>query len=577
MGLRSFTEFLSFIPGIFVQSSNIPMDSIMVRGISESFNQKILLLIDDVPYWGASHSQIPLHGIPLEAIDHIEVIRGPGAVIYGTNASAGVIKVVTKKGLKDNSFAIRGGSYNHFNNSGYYSTSISDSVDLSVGFEFQNESGYPGFFENSVTVPFATGTSGNIRKKVNKKSILFKLNAGNLNILAQAYESLEGGSLGAAPTHPEKPALFENNGQLLHADYHWNLNDSKIKVYGDYNMAYIEAWESNFQPGLERRVKFVDSEQNNYRLRGGMTLNHQFSNDLSFFVGGEYERRSVGQYDLFIGQKLILTQLKEKSANEKNVFAQVDYTLNQFRFLIGGRYIDNENAGSAFTPRVAAIYSINPSQSIKLLYSEGFNSPNFLQTDVNLPFIVGNKNLKAEIVSTIDLAYTYASQKSLLVLNAFELQTKDVITRVGTVVPTYDNSGAFKRYGLELDFQYRQNKFSGFFNLSYLNEGKKIIDNDLEARHTPGLTGNIAMHTNILGVHGVGTSLRYIGSRSGISHHYLWNVDYQYQFNHAELFVSIRNLLSKDAYSRDVAGFSPEPVPVSDPDTNFLVGVKFYY
>lgn len=43
-----------------------------------------------------SHSEIPLLGMPLDAISHREVIRGSGTAIFGTNASAGVINVITK-------------------------------------------------------------------------------------------------------------------------------------------------------------------------------------------------------------------------------------------------------------------------------------------------------------------------------------------------------------------------------------------------------------------------------------------------------------------------------------------------
>jgi len=581
MGLRSLKDFLSFVPGISMQSSNIPMDSIMVRGVSETFNQKILLLIDDVPYWGPSHSQIPLHGIPLESIDHIEVIRGPGAVIYGTNASAGVIKVVTKDTSSDSSVALRGGSNNHFNTGAFHSSALSDSIDFSIGVEIQDEDGYPGYFENAVEVSFLPSgtqqTSGTIPKKVKKKSILTKLKIDDLNLMAQVFESQEGGSLGAAPTHPTKPAIGESNGYLLHADYIWNLQRSVIKAYTDKNVAYTEAYESNYQPGVERRVKFNNPEKNNFRWRSGITLDYTIDNDISFFIGTEYELRSVGQYNLYIDENLILTQLDKQEISETSAFGQMDYKLGDFRFLLGGRYTDNQNAGSAFTPRLATVYSIDKSQSLKLLYSEGFNSPNFLQTDVQLPFIVGNKNLKAEKVKTLDLAYTYSDNNNLFVLNTYRLETEDFITRTSTSPPSYDNSGGFLRHGLELELQHRRGKLIGLFNMAYIYEGDTQKNDDSEAFHTPKLTGNLAAHYNIFEKHGIGTSIRYIGSRSGISSYAIWNIDYQYRYNHLETFITLENLLANDGFSRDMANFSPEPVPVSNPDRSFLIGMKYYF
>ncbi|NIA02652.1 MAG: TonB-dependent receptor [Planctomycetia bacterium] len=581
MGLRSLREFLSFVPGVFIQSSNIPMDSIMVRGVSETFNQKILLLIDDVPYWGPSHSQIPLHGIPLEAIDHIEVIRGPGAVIYGTNASAGVIKVVTKDTSSDNLVALRVGSNDHINTGAFYSSTVSDSVDWSIGAEVQDEDGYSGYFENSVEVDFLPAgtqeTSGNLKKKVNMKSVIAKLRIDDLNLMAQAFESRESGSLGAPPTNPAKPAIGDSNGYLVHADYTWNLERSTIKAYTDNNIAYTEAWESNFRPGVERRVKFENSGKDNYRWRSGITLNYNIHDDLSFFIGSEYERRSVGDYDLFIDKNLILTQLEKNNISETSAFGQIDYRFNKFRFLLGGRYTDNENAGSEFTPRLATVYSIDRSQSIKLLYSEGFNSPNFLQTDVQLPFIVGNKELKAEKVKTLDLAYTYSDNNNLFVVNAYRLETEEFILRTSATPPSYDNSGEFERHGLEVDLQHRRGKLLGFFNMAYIEEGDTRKSSDTEAFHTPEITGNLAIHYNLSEQHGLGTSLRYIGPRSGIDYYTIWNIDYQYRYHGAEAFITVRNVLGDDAFSRDMANFSPEPVPVSDPDRSFLTGIKYYF
>ncbi len=270
-------------------------------------------------------------------------------------------------------------------------------------------------------------------------------------------------------------------------------------------------------------------------------------------------------------------QLEKQELSESSSFGQIDYKLEKFRFLIGGRHTDNEKAGSAFTPRLATVYSIDKSQSIKLLYSEGFNSPNFLQTEVQLPFIVGNKNLKAEIVRTVDLAYTYSDKNNLFVLNTYKLETKDFISRTSSTPTSYDNSGGFKRYGLELDLQHRRGKFLGFFNMAYIYEGNTLKTDDPEALHTPKFTGNLALHYNFYKQHGLGTSLRYIGPRSGISYYTIWNIDYQYRYNDLEVFIMLKNLLANDGFSRDMANFSPEPVPASNPDQSFLLGMKYYF
>jgi outer membrane receptor protein involved in Fe transport len=118
MGLRTLKDLLSFIPGFVLQDSRSGGTTVMIRGLVEAFNQKVLFMLYGVPYWMPSHSEIPLLGMPLEAISHVEVIRGPGAVIYGSNASAGVINIITKQ-TPQSVVAFSAGSHNKINGGGY--------------------------------------------------------------------------------------------------------------------------------------------------------------------------------------------------------------------------------------------------------------------------------------------------------------------------------------------------------------------------------------------------------------------------------------------------------------------------
>lgn len=96
MGVDRLTDMLVFLPGIEVNAAGIGNSPLQIRGISDSFNQKVLFLLNGAPYWMPAHGDIPLNGIPLNSIEKIEVIRGPGSVRYGTNASAGVINIITR-------------------------------------------------------------------------------------------------------------------------------------------------------------------------------------------------------------------------------------------------------------------------------------------------------------------------------------------------------------------------------------------------------------------------------------------------------------------------------------------------
>lgn len=81
LGLRTLKDVPDFIPGFNLHNASIGTSTVMIRGITGTFNQKVLFLLDDVPT--PPHAAIPLLGIPVSAIESVEVIRGPDAVIYG--------------------------------------------------------------------------------------------------------------------------------------------------------------------------------------------------------------------------------------------------------------------------------------------------------------------------------------------------------------------------------------------------------------------------------------------------------------------------------------------------------------
>ena len=139
-GGRSLEEALSFIPGILIDEALFGNATVMLRGTTDLFGSKVLFMLDGVPYWGPSHNTIPTQGIPLEAIDRIEVIRGPGAVIYGSNAISGVINIITRTDIGKKA-AITVGSNNHINVGGYWAKEFNDKSRVMLSFESQNQNG----------------------------------------------------------------------------------------------------------------------------------------------------------------------------------------------------------------------------------------------------------------------------------------------------------------------------------------------------------------------------------------------------------------------------------------------------
>lgn len=97
-GATNIPDLLRMVPGLDVSQINANDWAISARGFNQQFSNKLLVLIDGrtvyTPLLGGVNWDT--QDVPLEDIDRIEVIRGPGATIWGANAVNGVINVVTK-------------------------------------------------------------------------------------------------------------------------------------------------------------------------------------------------------------------------------------------------------------------------------------------------------------------------------------------------------------------------------------------------------------------------------------------------------------------------------------------------
>jgi len=97
-GLRSLPELLRLVPGVHVGRIDAYTWAISARGFNGRISNKMLVLIDGRTVYTPLFSGVywEMHDLVLEDIERIEVIRGPGATMWGANAVNGVVNVITK-------------------------------------------------------------------------------------------------------------------------------------------------------------------------------------------------------------------------------------------------------------------------------------------------------------------------------------------------------------------------------------------------------------------------------------------------------------------------------------------------
>src|SRR5436305_2925669 len=111
-GAASIPEALRMVPGLQVARIDENKWAIGSRGFNGRFDNKLLVLIDGRSVYTPLFSGVywNVQDVMLEDVDRIEVIRGPGATLWGANAVDGVINVITKKAKATQSAVVTAGA-----------------------------------------------------------------------------------------------------------------------------------------------------------------------------------------------------------------------------------------------------------------------------------------------------------------------------------------------------------------------------------------------------------------------------------------------------------------------------------
>jgi iron complex outermembrane recepter protein len=131
-GLSSIPELLRMVPGVQVARIDASSWSVTARGFSGRFADKMLVLIDGRSIYNHLYAGVywEQNSVPLEDIERIEVIRGPGATMWGANAVNGVINIITKPARETQGLTVSTGGGSEERGSGFvrYGGSVGDAV-----------------------------------------------------------------------------------------------------------------------------------------------------------------------------------------------------------------------------------------------------------------------------------------------------------------------------------------------------------------------------------------------------------------------------------------------------------------
>jgi outer membrane receptor for ferrienterochelin and colicins len=428
-------DVLKTVADVTITESFFGYTDISFRGIKEThYNNRTLLLLNGTPVRDVVVGTHWLEAIPADVIERIEIIRGPGSVLYGTGAFAGVISVITKQQAPTVKAAFTGGSKTMMQGDLTVAQQTED-MGFLLGGSYHDSKGYNAEAMDETGV---TAQMGSYPKDPDAYEDDFYNIFGNFNYtdfdLDLFHFREEKDKFGITPVHLTTGEVvitasgaavrFETDLQPLHLSSRIHYAENKYDGYLD-----------TFPPvvGVGTPIEMTYSGQ-----KYGLDLDGRMEvmEDLAVELGLYYEGQKSYPYQFTNLQTGAVspysTYLREYFTDDLSFYAQVDVAaLSSLRVVGGVRYNHNRDYGDTTVPRGSLIYTALENLFIKLLYGQAFRNPTFFEKYVNTQNVLyGDPDLKPEWIETLELSTDWVANEDHAVrLTLFTLSTNDMINR----------------------------------------------------------------------------------------------------------------------------------------------------
>ena len=438
-GIRNVVEALRGVPGVQVSRRSTDSWEVSVRGFDNQFSNKLLVLVDGrsvyTPvfsgvYWGAIN-------YPVEDLEQIEVIRGPGASIWGANAVNGVINIKTKNS-KDTLGTFLEAEYGTESQGYTFRHGFSldeDKITMRIYGQFQNiepldygESGAPAGekeddWDNKMAgmrLDYAITNFDSLRFSVDGYS--------------QNYHALN--SLATRSFHDS-----QTDGINTILEYGKEISEResfKLKFYYDY-------FHLNEEDKLSHKTHTWDTsaiynivvgERHHLSLGGGVRFINTIADDTSGFVNIQPRRESLTNYNLFIQDKITLVESK--------------------LFLTLGAKADFlEYTGMEFQPSIKLSYLPDENNTIWLSASQSARSPSRYENNSTVLFAInGNHKADSEELKAYEVGYRHKFDQAIMTITAFYYEYDELI-QYNLINGNLENEGSAESHGVEFAFDYK--------------------------------------------------------------------------------------------------------------------------
>lgn len=485
-GIRSLDEAINFL-GMGLVTQN-PLHSVEVGGrgvlITSDFGNHVLLVVDghvmNEPWNGTAYFEQGA-AIPIDLIDHVELILGPGSVLYGGSAMFGVVNVVTKRAAVMHGFKLvgevsaspeqgRNGSLTNFAPShlgsaqrgfvgfGHELTLFGRTASFVGGAELYhqdgpsfelgpqsvtNEDGSPKNFGPRSAAPGVWGGRVRDQYKTSVPTVFARATLGDLTAMARVS------SYKRATPYPNWFNQFVSDfddGRNFEQDRWISLDvqhrarfgrlSTFVRPYADFY------WYRQYSPSSDGSVCAVAldgpcvfsvlgrSQWAGAEVQGA----YDWLGDerLTTMVGADTRVRYLGaQTDTLDGAENFYGTIGKKYVTEvtTSVYGQQRWRpISRLHLNGGARFDTDPRGGNRVSPRAAIAFDAWRGGTLKAIYSEAFRAPSFYESFYEAPDQRAPATIRSEVVKSLEASFEQKLGRHRLVMGVFRTHWSDMIS-----------------------------------------------------------------------------------------------------------------------------------------------------
>lgn len=462
---NSMADVLNFQTGLRVEEtcSNCGVPQIRINGLEGQYTQ---ILMDSRPIFSSLASVYGLEQLPAGMVDRIEVIRGGGSALFGANAIAGVVNIITKEptrnffNVSNTSAFTQQGTYDINTNLNASVVSENQKAGIYVFGVQRNRQQYDRDKDGYSDIPALNSTTVGLRS--------FFKTSDYSKITAEYHHTTEfrRGGYGIDSLQPHESPLTE---QLKHnidaATMKWDMYtaDSKhfVSAYTSFQHIGRDSYfGTNYNPnayGKSTDIVSVTGAQYRFSYPCGL-----MNADLSAGVEYSYNqlRDQILGYDRNTLQRVHLG----------GGYVQNEWKNKQWSILVGGRLEQHSLLEKPiFSPRANVRYTPIDPIILRVSYASGYRAPQIYEEDLHVGAVGGevslislDENLRPEyshsVSGSVDMYQRFGKWDLNLTLEGFFTQLNDVFTLVenghdamGNLLLTRTNASGARVAGLNVE------------------------------------------------------------------------------------------------------------------------------